>query len=260
MSYSWRLSSGGASGSRASSEQPALGSTAVDTPPTPPSVRNVTPSTCLSIVQFRALMQEYRSLDDSITTRMNRALAKSRATGETSSPSLLSAHATSSNPTTSDLGRSTYGTATQGECARFWRELVDVWTGRDEVLNYCLAVAAQAQGAAAASPAERLGLQRGNGDEKRLLDADLPRDVRGALDAVGQRQQRGAKADDFDSRDSRSEKSQDLVKRQLRNEVSIEAIIRKRSLEVLKSRCRFFQPAFTNDDRGRREQTLWEQQ
>ncbi|MCO5569350.1 hypothetical protein L7F22_023062 [Adiantum nelumboides] len=156
-------------------------------------------------------MQEYRSLDDSITTRMNRALAKSRATGETSSPSLLSAHATSSNPTTSDLGRSTYGTATQGECARFWRELVDVWTGRDEVLNYCLAVAAQAQGAAAASPAERLGLQRGNDDEKRLLDADLPRDVRGALDAVGQRQQRGAKADDFDSRDSRSEKSQDLV-------------------------------------------------
>lgn len=157
-------------------------------------------------------MQEYRSLDDSITTRMNRALAKSRATGETSSPSLLSAHATSSNPTTSDLGRSTYGTATQGECARFWRELVDVWTGRDEVLNYCLAVAAQAQGAAAAaSPAERLGLQGGSGDEKRLLDADLPRDVRGALDAVGQRQQRGAKADDFDSRDSRSEKSQDLV-------------------------------------------------
>lgn len=51
MSYSWNIGSGKRSGS--SSKDAYLGSAAVATPLTPPSVRNVTPATCLSMLQFR---------------------------------------------------------------------------------------------------------------------------------------------------------------------------------------------------------------
>lgn len=68
-----------------------------------------------------------------------------------------------------------------------------------------------------------------------------------------------------------------LQHRQLRNELSIESIIRKRSLDgewwrsptperlhaharfwpVFKSRCRFFTPPFSNGPRGEREKSMW---
>ena len=141
MSHSWRLSRGSVGQNRTtSSSNPndKLGSAAVETPLTPPSVRNVSPTICMNMVQFRALMQEYRSLDDSVTTRLNRTLANTRSSGLNSSPSILSGHVPSNSSL--DLGKSTYATAPEQACLQFWRELVNVWIGREEVLKYCLQV------------------------------------------------------------------------------------------------------------------------
>jgi hypothetical protein len=52
MSYSWNVGSG-QSRDNSGKESNQLGSASVEVPLTPPSVRNVSISTCLSIVQFR---------------------------------------------------------------------------------------------------------------------------------------------------------------------------------------------------------------
>lgn len=202
-------------------------------------------------------MQEYRALDDSVTTRLNRTLANSRASGLTNSPSLLSGHVASTS--SKDLGKSTYATAPEQACLAFWRELVNVWIGREEVLQYCLKVEGR----------ERLHRQLGGqakplsktsaGDEW-LLNNDVERAQREASlsAAAPTRSKSNAKYDDFDSRSSRSEDSSELLRRQMRNELAVESIIRKRSLDVFKSRCRFFAPTFTADQRGEQEKAMWE--
>ena len=50
----------------------------------------------------------------------------------------------------------------------------------------------------------------------------------------------------------RGESDAEFTMRQLRNELAIEAIVRRRSLDVFKSRCRLFSPAHTE-----REQAYW---
>lgn len=52
MSYSWTVGSNRA-GESSRSQSQLFGSAAVETPLTPPNVRNVSPSTCLSMIQFR---------------------------------------------------------------------------------------------------------------------------------------------------------------------------------------------------------------
>lgn len=254
MSYSWRLSRGSVGQDRHSIQNEKLGSAAVETPLTPPSVRNVSPSICLNMVQFRALMQEYRSLDDSVTTRLNRTLANTRSSGLNSSPSILSGHVPSNSSL--DLGKSTYAIAPEQACLQFWHELVNVWIGREEVLKYCLQVE------------ERNRLQQiapigtsvaGSGKEEWLLDNDVERERRrNNLPASAQAPQKKSKYDAFDSRASRTEDSAETLRRQMKNELSVEAIIRKRSLDVFKSRCRFFTPTFSEGVRGEQERAMWE--
>lgn len=96
-------------------------------------------------------MRQYRGLDDGVTTRLNRSMARFRDLGSSASPSLLSSSPLStsgsgsgsgsrSSASASDLGTSTYAVAPREACAAFWRELVDVWRGREEVVRYCIGV------------------------------------------------------------------------------------------------------------------------
>lgn len=219
-----------------------LGSSSVLKPLTPPNVSNLTPSTCLAIGEFKELVRQYRQLDDGITTRLNRSFARSRALGQSTSPSLLS----SSNMTSassSDLGTSTYATPAPGACAAFWRELVDVWIGREEVVRFCIKVADQNS---SGSYTQQTTSPISNRDSRdRLLDADYhPSSPTG--------NKRG------EQRWSRAENSAETLARQLHNELKVESIIRARSLDAFKSRCKFFQPNPPPGPEGDRERAMWQ--
>ncbi|WFD32439.1 hypothetical protein MSPP1_003486 [Malassezia sp. CBS 17886] len=195
--------------------------------PTPPSVRDLTPSVCLSLVEFKDLLRQFRALDDSITLRLNRSVSRSRDLGTSAPPTLLQQHTKEfSSSAATDLGKSTYAVASETVCAAFWRELANVWMLREDAIHYCAAVNAQHR---PAPPPPR-------GDVDRL-DLDAPART--------------------PSRSAAQERAQaEFVTRQLHNELAVESIIRRRSLDAFKSRCRAFQPDF-----GRcsaREQALWE--
>ncbi|KAF6767319.1 Caffeine-induced death protein 2 [Kalmanozyma brasiliensis GHG001] len=209
-----------------------LGSSSVLKPLTPPNVSNLTPSTCLAIGEFKDLLRQYRQLDDGITTRLNRSFARSRALGQSSSPTLLSS-ASSTSASSSDLGTSTYATPAPGACAAFWRELVDVWIGREEAVRFCIAVAD------ATSRPNLPPASASNSD--RVLDADY----------------RPATRSEGGERWSRAENSAETLARQLHNELKIESIIRARSLDAFKSRCRFFTPSPPAGPDGDRERAMW---
>lgn len=70
----------------------------------------VTPSTCQNLSAFKSLLRQSRGLDDSITTRLNRANALNRNTG---------------------------GGKGGGECESVWKELGERWGERNRVLSYC---------------------------------------------------------------------------------------------------------------------------
>lgn len=123
-------------------------------------------------------MRQYRLLDDGVTTRLNRTIAKSRSSGQTHSPSLLYSPTTSSsspsssssgssaqgssssNPLSSslgsgsrfssssaaDLGTTTY-VASDEACGAFWKELTGYWKGRQDVIRYCIDVVDKGAGA-----------------------------------------------------------------------------------------------------------------
>jgi hypothetical protein len=140
-------------------------------------------------------MQEYRSLDDLVTTKLNRTLSDSRSSGDTHSPSLLSTN-TRSNASP-DLGKSTYANETEHACSTFWFRLVNVWIGREEVLNYCIKVEERER-------MQRLQLKSG---EEWILNQDIEkRDRQSGFGATGWGRSI-AKTDPFDSRVSRSEDS-----------------------------------------------------
>ncbi|WFD35835.1 hypothetical protein MCUN1_002703 [Malassezia cuniculi] len=188
---------------------------------TPPSVAELTPSVCFSLVQFKDLLRQYRALDDQVTLRFNRVSARSRDMGESAPPSLLQRHTSQfSSASAQDLGKSTYGTMPNDVCAKFWQQLVSVWSGREDAIKYCIATV---------------------GTSRTPTIADDP-DLRLDSDA------RPAPAVQ-----SRSEQMDEFIERQMRNELAIEQIIRQRSLEAFKERCR----AFTPENSDAREQGYW---
>lgn len=110
------------------------------------------------------LLRQFRALDDGITLRMNRSIARSRDTGTSAPPSLLQHHdGRFSSATASDLGKSTYASDSESVCAGFWRELVDVWMRREDTIRYCVAVNQATLTSAPSSssnPDDRLDLDR----------------------------------------------------------------------------------------------------
>ncbi|SNX82700.1 uncharacterized protein MEPE_01406 [Melanopsichium pennsylvanicum] len=220
-----------------------LGSASVLKPLTPPSVTNLLPSTCLNIREFKELLRQYRALDDGITTRINRSFARSRALGQSTSPSLLSGNAKSDS--VQDLGTSTYSTPAPGACVEFWNELVAVWSGREDAVRFCINVADQA-----ANPTlpPLTAVDSNVPTSDRILDADYKPSLNPKTKSSASSQIRW----------SRAENTAETLARQLHNELKVESIIRARSLDAFKSRCKFFTPPPRMGAQGERERAMWE--
>lgn len=222
-------------------EAVSLGSSSVLKPLTPPNVLNLTPNTCLAVSEFRVLLRQYRALDDGITTRLNRSFARSRDLGQSSSPSLLSGGGKVTSSSSTDLGTSTYANAAPGACAAFWRELVDVWIGREEVVKFCTRVV-DAKTASLPSPSPIPPVTpvpsqstRRSPTDDRLLDADFSRSSQsvavGPVASLGLHNNSDFTMDDVGRSGSRSENTAQVLRRQLHNELAVENIIRARSLD-----------------------------
>ncbi|GAA5942401.1 uncharacterized protein JCM15063_006233 [Sporobolomyces koalae] len=90
--------------SSTSSAPPLLGTPYLQSQST--TTTRITPSLCSNLTQFKRLIAQSRTLDDAITTRLNRQSALS----------------------SNRLERG---------CDEVWRELRERWTERNEVLTYC---------------------------------------------------------------------------------------------------------------------------
>ncbi|GAA5969463.1 hypothetical protein JCM3765_006894 [Sporobolomyces pararoseus] len=134
----------------------------------------ITPSLCQSLSQFKRLLSSSRSLDDAITTRLNRASALSR----------------------------NQGVVTGGECEKVWEELKERWGERNQVLSYCDQALAQGSDAVNKSRREETGLSAEKGQLGRGRSTEM-----------------------------------EIKIQQLHQEFSIEKIIRRRTLDLLASRC-----------------------
>ncbi|EJD48372.1 hypothetical protein AURDEDRAFT_85664 [Auricularia subglabra TFB-10046 SS5] len=105
-----------------------------------------------------------------------------------------------------------YGSSTLSDdaCAFFWTHLVAHWKGRAEVVQYCVDVVDKSMDEKRATLASR--------DTSLEADARLRRKLQGELYA-------------------------DEVKRtQMHSELTVEQIIRQRSFDAFRSRCKFWQP------------------
>jgi len=167
------------------SSAPALGSLAIQVP-APTHTVHVSPTTCHDLSLFKDLMREYRKLDDSITMRLNRTVAQFRDLDRT--------------------GVAGKGSVQDQACLQIWRELVDNWTRRTKIIDYCVGV-----------------LDSSKKDTQTSID-NLEDDPR------SQRKLRAALYAD------------DTKRNQIHNELTVEKIVRHRSAEAFRSRCKFFDP------------------
>ncbi|KAG2077426.1 hypothetical protein BDR04DRAFT_1132196 [Suillus decipiens] len=173
-----------------SKQPPTLGSLAVQAPSLTPHLVHVSPSTCHNLSIFKELLKEYRRLDDTITMRLNRTNAQFRDRDR--------------------AGTSGKGNIQDQACAYVWKELVENWKRRTEMINYCVNIVDQSM------EGKRKSLTSEEGD------ARAERKTQAALFA-------------------------DEVKRnQVHNELAVEKIVRQRSLDAFQSRCQYFSPPLTD--------------
>jgi len=118
------------------------------------------------------------------------------------------------NATVQDQGRihggTGGGTVQDQACASLWRELVGNWKRRTELLEYCTTVVDQALI-----------------DKRRTFEGQ-------AEDPTSRRKIQGAVFED------------EVKRNQVHNELTVEGIIRKRSIEAFRSRCQYFTPPLTD--------------
>jgi len=100
---------------------PKLGSLALQAHSSETQTIRVTPWTCQDLSSFRAILKEYRQLDDTIIMRLNRANALIR-----------DQEREDERPGTSSVQNQA--------CLAVWRELLANWQRRTELINYCDAV------------------------------------------------------------------------------------------------------------------------
>ncbi|KZT24513.1 hypothetical protein NEOLEDRAFT_1134891 [Neolentinus lepideus HHB14362 ss-1] len=165
---------------------PVLGSLALQGPSPTPQIVHVSPSTCQNLSLFKDLLKEYRKLDDSIGMRINRTTAQFREKNRQGSGS----------------GESVENQA----CAYIWRQLLENWKRRTQIIEYCV------------------GVVDASMDEKRNTiedQADKPAE------------QRKLQAQLY---------AEEVKRNQVHNELTVEKIIRQRSLDAFRSRCRYFEP------------------
>ncbi|KAH8105959.1 caffeine-induced death protein 2-domain-containing protein [Cristinia sonorae] len=167
------------------SKQPELGSLAIQAPTATPQTVHVTPATCHNLSVFKDLMKEYRRLDDTITMRYNRTTAQFRDRDR--------------------LGLGGKGNAQDQACAHLWRELVENWKRRADIIEYCV-------GVVDVSVEKRKALLAGD------ADPSAQRKAKGALYA------------------------EEVMRNTMHNELAVETIVRNRTLNAFRSRCRYFEP------------------
>ncbi|EKM80294.1 hypothetical protein AGABI1DRAFT_113493 [Agaricus bisporus var. burnettii JB137-S8] len=178
-----------------SRHSPQLGSIALQAPSSNSQVVHVSPSTCQDLSLFKDILREYRRLDDTITMRLNRA-----------------------NATVRDRQREqesgAKGNVQNQACAYLWRELVENWKRRTQLVDYCTTTVEQSL------KEKREALQESN-------DPSQKRATQAAIFA-------------------------DEVKRnQVHNELTVENIVRKRAVEAFRSRCQYFVPPSTDEEARR---------
>ncbi|WOO82781.1 uncharacterized protein LOC62_04G006267 [Vanrija pseudolonga] len=221
-------------------------------PAPPPRELTVSAETCFNLTVFRDVVRQYRKLDDQVVTRLNRAQAQLR-----------------------DEARVGKGSSPEGMCAKMWLEMIcesgwgrttgikedganearpshadeipppasdaviaklDAvvlikayltppagWTHRQTLLTYCINTVEGSMNAKRAAA--------GGPTDERLAAAPVrPAGVQGGAHERGVREEQA-------------------VSDSLHSESAVEAIVRKRTLEVFKSRCPFFTPP-PGRDRG----------
>jgi len=104
------------------------------------------------------------------------------------------------------------GNAQDESCLYFWKELVGNWKDRTQIVNYCVDV-----------------VDRTMEERRKIIDGTDP-------DLDGEPQVRAKLY------------SEEVLRNQIHNELSVERIIRQRSLEAFKSRCKFFEPPLTDPE------------
>ncbi|KAI0921753.1 hypothetical protein AcW1_004360 [Taiwanofungus camphoratus] len=169
------------------SQQPPLGSLAIQAPSLAPKTVHVSPATCHELSLFKDLLKEYRRLDDTITMRLNRTTAQFRDRNR--------------------LGQGGRGNVEDQACAQIWRELIANWKRRTEIVNYCTGVVDR-------SMEEKRKSLNDQGD-----DSESRRRNQGALFA------------------------EEVKSNQVHNELAVERIIRQRSMDAFRSRCKYFEPS-----------------
>ncbi|KAJ4481508.1 caffeine-induced death protein 2-domain-containing protein [Lentinula edodes] len=100
--------------------------------------------------------------------------------------------------------------AEEQACSRLWQELVSNWSRRKELIGYCVGV-----------------VDKSNEEKQEIVDSQTssPSEVRKA----------------------RAEKySQEVKRDQIHKELSVETIVKQRSIDVFRSRCMYFVPPFTD--------------
>ncbi|KAI0053632.1 hypothetical protein FA95DRAFT_1481404 [Auriscalpium vulgare] len=173
-----------------SPKPPLLGSLAVQGPSLAPQVVHVSSATCQNLSLFKDLLREYRKLDDSITMRLNRTTAQFRDRDR--------------------LGAGGKGSVQDQACAYLWKDLVDNWRRRTEIINYCV-----------------LAVDRSMDEKQRSL----------AGTDVSSSEKRRIQSDLF---------AEDVKRKHVHNELSVEKIVRQRSVDAFTSRCRYFQPPLSD--------------
>ncbi|KAG8784610.1 hypothetical protein FRC15_002968 [Serendipita sp. 397] len=210
-------------------------------------------------------MKEYRKLDDFVTMRMNRNGALFREVPRPSSFNSTSSTMSNDDPEA---------------CLYFWKQLVANWKSRAEIIDYCVKVVDQNLEQKERTLNELVDTQNSaSSNNTRLFDPSRPvaeywrgpsnefyRPVQhpshqppshqpptspASSTSEGEKQTNGDNREKYNAERRRKEEETDTrnsiweerVKRdQIMNEKTVEAIVRRRSYEAFRSRCKFFEP------------------
>ncbi|KAJ7276390.1 caffeine-induced death protein 2-domain-containing protein [Mycena haematopus] len=108
-------------------------------------------------------------------------------------------------------GRLGKGSVQDQACTNLWQELVSNWSRRRTIIEYCV----------------------------------------GVVDQSKEEKQKAAQAEEDPARRRTIEATMfadDVKRNQVRDELTIDTIVRKRSLEAFRSRCRYFVPPLTDSE------------
>ncbi|RSH83857.1 hypothetical protein EHS25_005472 [Saitozyma podzolica] len=162
-------------------------------PAPPPKQVTISAETCFNLSVFKDMVRQYRKLDDQVIIRLNRAAAQLRDQSRLAGPSSWSSSSSASTPAMDGA---------EGMCAKMWHEMMAGWIHRQTMLSYCLSTV------------------NASLESKRPETKGIDERLAASPSAAGPIQR------------ERGWREEEVLANQLANEESIEAIIRKRTLDV----------------------------